>query len=462
MTTMAMATARSETRTLAAIGAGLLLGLAYTLSPLTVLSLGVLIWATIAASRGLSESEQRWFWCLMAVAVVARLVAVALLFYFADPAHPFASFFGDVELYKFRSVWLRNLGQSIPISPADVIYSDDPVGRTGYMYVLAFVQALVGDAPYGLHMLSMVLYLCGVLAIYRFMRSAFGGTVAMAGLIVLLFLPSLALWSISVLKEPMNVFMLVGELMCAVWIVRAPHWWQKALAAIGVIVFGLAMDSLRAGGLITAVAGTIGGLLLAFVVSRGRRLLFALVAAPIAIALLASTPAVQDRVLTNLRIGAFQHAGHVLTPGYTYRLVDSNYYPNRVQLVFHLPPTDAGQYAIKAVWSYFAEPLPWKTESRTLVAYMPEQFVWYLMVLLVPVGVVAGMRRDALITSLLVMHAAGAIVLVSLISGNIGTLIRHRSLVLLYLVWLSALGALECVRWFIGAREEGSRVDGDR
>jgi hypothetical protein len=458
MTTMAMAMGRGETRTMFAVGAGLVLGLAYTLSPLTVLSLGVLIWATVAASRGLSEGEQRWFWCLMAVAVVARLAAVAVLFYFADPAHPFASFFGDEELYKFRSVWLRNLGQSIPISPADVIYSDDPVGRTGYMYVLAFVQALVGDAPYGLHMMSIALYLCGVLAIYRFARAAFGNTVAMAGLSVLLFLPSLALWSISVLKEPMNVFMLVGELMCAVWIVRAPHWSQKALAAVGVIAFGFAMDSLRAGGLITAVAGTIGGLLLAFVVSRGRRVLIALVAAPLAVALLASSAAVQDRVLANLRIGAFQHAGHVLTPGYTYRLVDSNYYPNRVQLLYHLPPTDAGRYALKAVWSYFAEPLPWKTESRALVAYMPEQFVWYLMVLLLPIGVVAGLRRDIVLTAMLVMHAAGAIVLVSLISGNIGTLIRHRSLAVVYLVWLAALGAHECVRRFIGAREEGSRV----
>ena len=462
MTTMAMSMARGQTRTLLVIGAGLLIGLAYTLSPLTVLSLGVLIWAIVAASRGLSESERRWFWCLMSVAVLVRVVAVALLFAFADPTHPFASFFGDEELYKFRSVWLRNLGQSIPIAPADVIYSDDPVGRTGYMYVLAFVQAIVGDAPYGLHMLSIVLYLCGVLAIYRWIRAAFGAAVAMAGFIVLLFLPSLGLWSISVLKEPMNVFMLVGELMCAVWIVRAPTWWQKALAAVGVVAFGMAMESLRGGGLITAVAGTIGGLLLIFVVSRGRRLLVTLVAAPIAIALLLSTPAIQDRVVANLRFGAFQHAGHVLTAGYTYQLVDRGYYSNRVWALNTMPRRDAARFAMKAVWSYFAEPLPWKTESRMLLAYLPEQFVWYLMVLLVPVGVLAGMRRDALITSMLVAHAAVAIVLVALISGNIGTLIRHRSLVLLYLVWLSALGAHECVRRFIGVREEGSRVDGDR
>ena len=165
MTTMALPIGQGRTWTMVTVAAGVTIGVAYTLSPLTVLSLGVLLAATIAAGRGLSEAERRWFWCLMAGAVSVRVAAIALLFYFADPTHPFASFFGDEELYKFRSVWLRNLGQAIPISPADVIYSDDPVGRTGYMYVLALVQAIVGDAPYGLHMMSMTLYLCGVLAL---------------------------------------------------------------------------------------------------------------------------------------------------------------------------------------------------------------------------------------------------------------------------------------------------------
>ena len=69
-----------------------------------------------------------------------------------------------------------------------------------------------------------------------------------------------------------------------------------------------------------------------------------------------------------------------------------------------------------------------------------------------------------MVTSLLVMHAAGAIVLVALTSGNIGTLIRHRSLALLYLVWLSALGGHELVRLVVerNGREEGSGLNGDR
>lgn len=465
MTTMALSMPRGQLWIFGTVAAGITLGLAYTLSPLTVLSLAVLAWAANAAARGLSDSERRWFWSLFSIGVVLRLIAIALLFWFADPARPFASFFGDEELYKFRSVWVRNVGQAIPISPADVIYSYDAVGRTGYMSVLAFAQALIGDAPYGLHTFSMMLYLCGTLALFRVMRGTYGSAVAMAGFIALLFTPSLALWSISVLKEPMNVLMIVAELICAVWIVRAPRWWQKVAAAAGVIAFGLTMESLRGGGLITAGIGAIGGMALALMMSRGRRLALAMLVLPVAAAVLAGVPAVQDRILATLRMGAFYHAGHVLTPGYSYQLVDPPYYARRVLLQNDMPAVDAGRFAAKAVWSYVAEPLPWKMESRLLLGYLPEQIVWYAMALLLPIGVVAGTRRDVVMTAMLTSHAAAAILIVALTSGNIGTLIRHRTLALPYLVWLSALGAQNCIRRFVDrrrVREEGSRIDGNR
>jgi hypothetical protein len=446
-----------------AVAAGVVLGVIYTLSPLAVLSLGALTWATRAAGRGLSEGETRWFWCLIVAAVALRLAAIAALVVTADPTQPFASFFGDEVLYKARTVWLRNLGQGIPMSPADVIYGVDAVGLTAYTYVLALLQAVVGDAPYGLHVMNMTLYLAAVLALYRLVRASYGTAVSLAGLMALLFLPSLIFWSISVLKEPITVFMLAGELMCALAIVRAPHYWQKALAAAGVALFAIAMENLRTGGLLTAALGTVGGISLSFALARGRRLAGVLVAAPIAIAIVASSAAIQERVVANLRHAASYHAGHVQTPGYSYRLLELRYYGDRNYILNQLPPGEAGRFAIKAAWSYFAQPLPWQAQSRALRAYLPEQIVWYVMALLLPLGVIAGMRRDKALTSLLVMHAAGAVAIVALSSGNIGTLIRHRSLAFPYLVWLSALGGHELVRLVVDHKgREGSGLDGDR
>jgi hypothetical protein len=462
---MAMPAVRGGLRVPLLVAGGVFLGLVYTLSPLSVIALGVVVAASRAASQGLSATERRWFWSLIAAALLVRLAAIALLFLTADPARPFASFFGDEELYKFRSVWVRNVGLGIPISPADVIYGFDAVGRTGHMYVLAFVQALVGDAPYGLHMLNMMLSLCGVLALYRVARAAYGPAVSITGLAALLLLPTLVAWSISVLKEPMNMFVLAGEFVCAVAIVRAPRLWQKAIAAAGVVLFALAMESLRAGGVVTAALGTLGGLALAFVIARGRRLMIAMLVAPLAIAVLAGVPQLQDRAMASLRNAAYYHSGHVLTAGISYHLVNPGYYANRAHVLYYLSPVETARYVVTAGWSYFVQPVPWKMESRALRAYLPEQLIWYAMALLLPFGVVAGMRRDRLITSMLLAHSAAAIVIVALTSGNIGTLIRHRSLALPYLIWLSALGGYECVRLFLDryrVAPERSGVDGDR
>jgi hypothetical protein len=449
MTTLALPLTTGRSRALTAVLAGGVLGVAYTLSPLTVLSLAVLAAVVVRAGRGLTEVETRWYWTLIAVAILVRLIAIAVLFLSADDLRPFASFFGDEHLYKSRTVWLRNIGQGISMSPADVIYSFDTVGQTSYIVILAFIQALVGDAPYGLHVMNMVLYLGAALALYRFARRSYGAVVAMAGLLILLFLPSLLFWSMSVLKEPMNAFMIVAELICAVAIVRAPQAWQKTLAAVGVLAFGAAMESLRAGGLLTAVGGTLGGLVLAWLLARGRRLILVALAAPVAIALLASAPGVHERVLFNLRQAAFYHSGHVMTNGYSYHLLEPGWYSRRMEIDDHLPANEAGQFAAKALVSYFVEPLPWRTESTAFLAYMPEQMLWYLMAAMLPFGVLAGMRRDVALTSMLAAHGALAIMLVALTSGNIGTLIRHRSLALPYLVWLSALGAQECVRLYL-------------
>ena len=435
-----------------AIATGVLLGIAYTLSPLSVLSLLALTWASIAASRGLSERERRWFWSIMTISVVVRVAAIALLFYTADPSHPFASFFGDEELYKFRTMWLRNIGQGLPMSPADVIYSYDAVGHTSYMYVLALVQSFVGDAPYGLHVFNMALFMCGVLALYRLARASYGAQVAMVGLIALLFLPSMSLWSVSVLKEPMNVFMIAVELTCAVAIIRAPRWWQKVLAALVVAFAALAMESLRTGGALIAASGTGLGLFLTLVVSRGRRLAFAMMAAPIVIIAVVSLPSFQQRALTNLRMAAYYHAGHVLTPGYSYRLLNPRYYPDRGFVLYQLPANDAATFALKAVGAYFVQPLPWQMKSRTMLAFLPEHIGWYVAALLLPFGIYAGMKRDIALTAMLAAHAAAAVLVIALSSGNIGTLIRHRSLALPYVVWLSATGAHDLARRFVVRR----------
>ncbi len=83
---------------------------------------------------------------------------------------------------------------------------------------------------------------------------------------------------------------------------------------------------------------------------------------------------------------------------------------------------------------------------------VPQQVAWYLMVPLALVGVVAGLRRDVLVTLLLVSYIVVAAVPISLSNGNIGTLVRHRDTVVPFIVWLSGLGAVSLTGWLASRR----------
>ena len=126
--------------------------------------------------------------------------------------------------------------------------------------------------------------------------------------------------------------------------------------------------------------------------------------------MLASWSRVQDRGLANLRAAAFYHAGHVLTPGLSYQLVDPRYYAERVQLLRNMPPVDAGQFVVKAMWSYFVAAAG--VEDRVAAgAGVPAGAVR-----LVSDDAAAAVRRagrladaTSLLTSMLVAHATAAI-----------------------------------------------------
>ena len=431
-----------------AIVAGIVLGVLYTLSPLTVLSLtalGALVWRI---SRELTPRERTWFATVVAIAIAVRLAAIAALFVFADPSRPYANFFGDEELFKSRTVWLRNIGLGIPVSPADMIYVFDDVGRSSYMYLLAYIQALVGDAPYGNNVLNATLYVAAVVILFWFMRRYFGQMAALSGAIFLLFVPSLFSWSISVLKEPLYIFVAAIELICAVAIVRAPKLWQRAAAIVAVVACAYLLGTLRVGGTLLAAVGTLVGLPAGLLATRPKLAWPVIAAVPIAVVILAMQPRVQERALLAVQDAAFQHWGHVATPGYSYKLLDPRLYIDMGRrTVYTMTWPEAGRYVTRAFWSFVTVPRSSQIESRSALAYLPEQALWYSLLLLTPIGVIAGMRRDPVLTCLLLAHGLAAAGMVALTSGNIGTLIRHRGLTLPYFTWLAALGACSVIYW---------------
>jgi len=430
---------------LAAVAAGVIVGAAYTLSPLTV-------WFAITAVvlvrwcvRGLEGDERRWILGLLLLGIGLRIVAIAGLFASTDHWQvAFGSFFGDEEYFIRRSIWLRNVAFGVPIHRADLIYAFDDYSYTMYLYVLAFLQAMIGVAPYGLHLFGCALYLTMCVALFRIARERFGRLAAAIGLTLLLFLPSMFAWSISALKEPLYFLLAAASVWLIEWVWRTPRLGSRAFGVVALACVGVALQSIRDGGLVMFAAGIGGGSAVAAVLRRPRlALAFAVVAPAMMVAALIQ-PALQVRLSKSTQALAQVHMGHITTAGYTYKLLDSRLYEGMVPLQSITVPEQM-RFAIRAVVAYVAQPLPWTIQSRAALAYLPEQVVWYVIVLLIPFGIVAGARRDLLLTAVLAASAAAAAVMVALTGGNIGTLVRHRGLALPYLVWFAGLGAAKVI-----------------
>jgi hypothetical protein len=424
--------------------AGVVIVAVYVLSPLTVWFALAIVPVVALTTRGLNADERRWVVGLTVIAIALRIAAVVALFLATDHTQvPFGTFFGDEDYFIKRSLWLRNVALGVPVHAFDLEYAFEANGRSSYLYLLAFIQALVGPAPYGLHLLSIANYVLAVLLLYRTVRVPLGRMPALFGLTVLLFVPSLFAWSVSVLKEPLFVLLNAVSLVLAVTLVRASSLVRRALAVVGIVVVAAVLETVRQNGALFALVGLALGLAIAYVAVRPRVMIATLVATPILLGAVLNGPAVQLRVYAAIQRAARQHWGAVVVSrGYGYRLLDERFYP-ALNEASSLEFSETLRYLARAIGAYLTVPRPWDAQSRAAAAYIPEQVIWYVLAALAPVGMLFGFRRDPIVTGLLIAYTLLIAAASAFTDGNVGTLVRHRGLLLPYLVWFSGVGACE-------------------
>lgn len=431
-----------------AICGAALAGALYALSPLaSVLGCafaGLLWWA--CADIGLRE--RRWVRGLVGGAVVLRCIAVLTFAARSDLGQEsFWTLFGDSQYALQRSLWLRNTLLGIPVSPLDFAYAFEGYGRSGYYYPLAWLQVLLGPAPYALHLMSAAWYLAGTIAMFRLVRASFGVASAFIGLACVLYLPTLLLWSIVPLKESLYLSMSSIAAVSAIRAVRARPW-TRALGAAAMTAAAIgAAGTLRSGGLQITLGGLAVGLALFVIFWRWWLVMAAIVVVPAATAIVLTRPVVQDAVLRSIRYGASVHIGHVMTAGASYKLLeDPRFYEHRRD-PNTLGRADTVRYAAASVREFVLIPKPWAPRTKVDVAMIPQQLVWYTLVLFSLPGLVAGLRRDALLTCLLLGNVLVGVAVIAPTGGNVGTLIRHRDMIVPCLIWLGVLGGIVTMGW---------------
>jgi hypothetical protein len=142
------------------------------------------------------------------------------------------------------------------------------------------------------------------------------------------------------------------------------------------------------------------------------------------------------------------HREHVFTIGHAYKTLDEGFYVTPGHDL-QLTNGEAARYVVRALASFAVQPWPWRMETVSERAFLPEHVLWYCALLLAPIGIAAGLRRDRLATCLLIGVIIPGSSVVALTNGNVGTLIRFRGLVWPYLLVLAALGACVALQWLL-------------
>jgi hypothetical protein len=438
--------------------AGLVLGAVFTASPLTVLVVLAFPLLLRRAVKGLSSGEAEAVMFVLTAAFVARVAFIGMLFVLGIPLHndlSVGALAGDEAYNIARSLRMRDVILSLATSKYDYMVVYDEYGRTSYLAFLTVLQVLFGPTPYGIKVLNAAFFVAGAALIYRLVRKSYGDLPALFGVAVLLFIPTLFYSSTSALKESAYFLISAACLVAAVHVVRGRSVAHKAVAIIVLIGGMWLLRDLRRAGDMMALAGLAIGVVLWWTFRTQWRLVTAsalLVAGSIAVV---ATPQLRNAAIAGLTEAAKVHSGHVFTVGHYYQLLDDGFYytpaaPSSSPLT--LTPDHAVRFVLRGIGTFVLTPLPWQVRSRSELAVLPEQLLWYAILAGLPLGCVAGWRRDPLVTALLTGYVIPTAAVIALTSGNVGTLVRLRGLVTPYLLWVSVLGYCVLLEWIVSTR----------
>lgn len=439
------------------IVAGLVLGVIFTLTPLTVVTLALAVLVIAFAGRGLPQSERRLLTGLLIAALAVRAAAIGGLVAIGIPHHndlAIGSMTGDDAYYLSRAIRARDVLMGFAGGKYDHFVVNDEYGRTSYLGWLTALQVIFGPTPFSVRLLNALLFVLGAVLLFRLARQAFGQLPAFTGLVVLLFLPSLIWSSITILKESLYFLCSASLLAAAVALTRSPGPRRAFMLVAALALLLWLLDDLRRGALMLALAGLALAVMIRVVAATPLRLALAGVALVVIGAVAVSYPRSQGRLIDAVESAASVHAGHVFTVGHAYKLLDEGFYkipaaPASWRL--ELSGAQAARFVVRSVVAFVTIPWPWQMRSAGELAYLPDQVIWYLMIIGLPAGLLAGWKRDPWTVSILVGLAVPLAVAVALTNGNVGTLLRLRGLVTPHLLWIGALGLLAMVNASIGA-----------
>lgn len=412
---------------------------------------------SLLLSRFLPKSDRSFILRIIFIAFLLRMVFVIFYYsFFLTQGNP--DILGpDGEVYSARGWYISRLlleenpykmpdsGEFVFSDHANVVeyyrYELPPFGiyQAGInTYFIGILYAIFGYSPLIMKLINSALSVFTGVITYLITKEIFNSKIGKISMALLIFLPSIFIFSITTLKDTVVVFLLTA----IIWLMMK---FQKSKNFLWLILLSVAVIGLRylrsptLYPLLVLIAST---LLLSLRIGIIKKCFIIILVSIVFL----SIPSVLDRIKTNLDPDKFfsTHIGYINTPGNNYKIFpDRCYYKS--QLVGIGPKEIAGAF-IKGIFHLLYEPLPYRVNSPTLLFAFLQTVLLYPFMPFVVIGFVIGLRYRARQMIPLAMYLLIFIPSIAINSGNVGTVFRHRDMLMPLLIILGTAGCYSVFR----------------
>lgn len=412
------------------------------LSPLLVVFLGLCLGLYFVMSQTKGERQDRDF--LITVFSVGFLfrVTIASIIYLASRLIKGAGLFGDGWCYSengnlILQMWLNGVRNFGAIKKAMLTLSQS--GTLGaYDFWNAFIYYFTGKSPLSLLVINSFFGVFTAVFVYYITRHFANRRCAVFASLLTVSWPSLLFWSVQNLKDPIVIFFITLMLWCCIIYKRRPLFlwffllsgtFLMALRPIPLVVFCLALSPF----LLMFVMGKV------VEIRRKSAVIFWLL---FCLASVFTAYFLRSLYFETLSM-IFYNSKHVFSLEWLYRMreyrvefADSAFlagwdFTNLWGLLKFLPLT--------LLHSFFA-PFPWQWGSPTQIMALCEMLIFYLFLPFIYWGWKAVYRSRSRAGLVMLVYIGIMFLVLVFLEGNVGTLFRHRAMVLPFLFVLAGIG----------------------
>ena len=311
-------------------------------------------------------------------------------------------------------------------------------GFTGFTMILGYLFYIFGPMKFSGRLVNIFFGTLSGIFIYYIVKSIFGQKSAKISSVLVTFFPSIFIWSLDFLKDPLYILLSIVILWSFVMYWNANNFLYIALIFIATLIQITVRRDLWLIGLIPFSLGFLLLLRISFI----KKIVFITAIIVAASAFFINRGINYTSIKTKIASALQNHIGHVNTGGYCYKILNDKYYAPTNYNINNITWYEALKAFLNGWWHFLFEPFVWGVKSKSMVMVFPQMILWYVLLIFALVGIAFGLRYNWKYTCIITSYIFLLSSVIAFAGGNIGTLFRHRDIVTPFYLIFSSVGIM--------------------